>query len=199
MELTAGIQKTRIDYKSLMSPPGGVLIWILILLEVFTFGLSLVGLMYYRVQEPMLFAESSAMLNTTLGGINTIVLLTSGFFMAAAVHSFKEQKISTGTKFTLATIVTGLAFLVIKWQEYGDKLEKGLGLDENMFFTFYWLLTGFHFIHVLVGLVILTLLLVQIRNRQKVTKLEDIEAGAAFWHMCDLIWLLLFPALYLVF
>jgi nitric oxide reductase NorE protein len=199
MELTAGIQKTRIDYKSLMSPPGGVLIWILILLEVFTFGLSLVGLMYYRVQEPVLFAESSAMLNTTLGGINTIVLLTSGFFMAAAVHSFKEQKISTGTKFTLATIVTGLAFLVIKWQEYGDKLEKGLGLDENMFFTFYWLLTGFHFIHVLVGLVILTLLLVQIRNRQKVTKLEDIEAGAAFWHMCDLIWLLLFPALYLVF
>jgi nitric oxide reductase NorE protein len=199
MELTAGIQKTRIDYKSLMSPPGGLLIWILILLEVFTFGLSLVGLMYYRVQEPVLFAESSAMLNTTLGGINTIVLLTSGFFMAAAVHSFKEQKISTGTKFTLATIVTGLAFLVIKWQEYGDKLEKGLGLDENMFFTFYWLLTGFHFIHVLVGLVILTLLLVQIRNRQKVTKLEDIEAGAAFWHMCDLIWLLLFPALYLVF
>jgi nitric oxide reductase NorE protein len=72
-------------------------------------------------------------------------------------------------------------------------------MEENMFFTFYWLLTGFHFIHVVVGLVILVFLLVRITDRRKTTKIEDIEAGGAFWHMCDLIWLLLFPTLYLVF
>ena len=199
MELTTSIQDNKIDYKAIASPPGGLLLWILILLEVFTFGLSLAGLVYYRVQEPALFAESSALLNTQLGGINTIVLLTSGFFMASAVHYFKKQKISAGINFTLATILTGSAFLVIKWFEFADKLAMGLGVDENMFFTFYWLLTGFHFIHVIVGLVILAVLLVQITNKKKATKIEDIEAGAAFWHMCDLIWLLLFPALYLVF
>ena len=199
MELTSGIQENNIDYKAISSPPGGLLLWILILLEVFTFGLSLTGLVYYRVQEPELFAQSSAFLNTTLGGINTIVLLTSGFLMASAVHYFKKQKIGTGINFTLATILTGSAFLFLKWAEYEEKLIMGLGVEENIFFTFYWLLTGFHFIHVIVGLVILILLLLQIKNKQKATKIEDIEAGAAFWHMCDLIWLLLFPALYLVF
>lgn len=199
MELTTRILENKADYRAIASPPGGLLLWILILLEVFTFGLSLAGLVYYRVQEPELFAQSSALLDPQLGGINTIVLLSSGFFMASAVHYFKKRKISTGIYFMLATIVSGSAFLVIKWAEYAEKLTMGLGMDENMFFTFYWLLTGFHFIHVIVGLVILAVLLVQITNKQKATKIEDIEAGGAFWHMCDLIWLLLFPALYLVF
>lgn len=199
MELTSRIQQNEINYKAISSPPGGILLWILILLEVFTFGLALAGLVYYRFQEPELFAQSTAVLNKTLGSINTIVLLTSGFFMAAAVHFFKKQNIKNGIYSMLATILVGSAFLVIKWFEYEEKLDVGLGLDENMFFTFYWLLTGFHFIHVIVGLVILTLILLKITNKQKTVKIEDIEAGGAFWHMCDLIWLLLFPALYLVF
>lgn len=203
MELTASIQENKVenkvDYKAILSPPGGLLIWILILLEVFTFTLSLFGLVYYRVQAPVVFAESSALLSTKLGGINTMVLLTSGFFMASAVHYFKKQKIRDGIGFTLATILTGSVFLVIKWLEYADKWNQGIGLDENMFYTFYWLLTGFHFIHVLVGLVILSVLLVQIVKKKNAYPTEDFEAGAAFWHMCDLIWLLLFPALYLVF
>ena len=199
MEQTARIQENKTDYKAISSPLGGLLLWILILLEVFTFGLSLIGLVYYRIQEPALFAQSSAALNARLGGINTIVLLTSGFFMASAVHYFKMQKIRNGIHFILATILSGSVFIVIKWFEYEEKLNMGLGVEENMFFTFYWLLTGFHLIHVIVGLVILAVLLVQIINKQKVTKIEDIEAGAAFWHMCDLIWLLIFPVLYLVF
>ncbi len=199
MQATIDITPQTINYKAVATPPGGLLIWILILLEVFTFGLSLVGLVYYRVQEPELFAKSSALLNTTLGGINTMVLLTSGFFMASAVYYFKRNHIQGGINYMLATMLTGTAFIVIKWFEYADKISLGIGLDENMFFTFYWLLTGFHLIHVIVGLVILGILLVPVlRNRNQVA-IEDIEAGAAFWHMCDLIWLLLFPALYLVF
>ena len=199
MELTSGIQQNKMDYKAIASPPGGILLWILILLEVFTFGLALAGLIYYRFQEPELFTQSTAVLNKTLGGINTIVLLTSGFFMALAVHYFKKENVKNGIYSMLATILVGSAFLVIKCFEYEEKLNVGLGLDENMFFTFYWLLTGFHFIHVIVGLAILTIILVKITNKQKAVKIEDIEAGGAFWHMCDLIWLLIFPALYLVF
>jgi nitric oxide reductase NorE protein len=199
MELTSRIQQNEINYKAISSPPGGILLWILILLEVFTFGLALAGLIYYRFQEPELFAQSTAVLNKTLGSINTIVLLSSGFFMAVAVHYFKKQNVKNGIYSMFATILIGSSFLVIKWFEYEEKLEVGLGLDENMFFTFYWLLTGFHFIHVIVGLVILSLILLKITNKQKPYKIEDIEAGGAFWHMCDLIWLLIFPALYLVF
>lgn len=199
MELTTRIQQNKMNYKAISSPPGGILLWILILLELFTFGLALAGLMYYRFQEPDLFAQSTAVLNKTLGGINTIVLLTSGFFMAAAVHFFKKENIKNGIYSMLATILIGSAFLFIKWFEYEEKLNVGLGVEENMFFTFYWLLTGFHFIHVIVGLVILTLILVKITNNKKAIKIEDIESGGAFWHMCDLIWLLIFPALYLVF
>ena len=90
----------------------------------------------------------------------------------------------------------GFLFLVLKCFEYTQKLEAGLGANYNLFFTFYWSLTLFHVIHVLVGLVILLFMLFGLK---KSTKLEDFEASAAFWHMCDLIWLLLFPVIYLIF
>lgn len=74
----------------------------------------------------------------------------------------------------------------------------GMGMGENTFFTFYWLLTGFHFVHVLVALVILTWTWIKMKSQKSSLSLLDLEAAAAFWHMCDLIWLLLFPALYLI-
>ncbi|WKV12952.1 cytochrome c oxidase subunit 3 [Marivirga harenae] len=198
MELTAKIQKNQMDYKNISSPPGGLLLWILILLEVFTFGLALAGLVYYRMEEPVLFAQSTAVLNTYFGGLNTVILLSSGFFMASAVHYFKKQNTGLAINFMIATIISGCVFIIVKWYEYSEKLDMGLGLEENMFFTFYWLLTGFHLIHVIVGLFILLIILLNINGKNSV-KVENVEAGAAFWHMCDLIWLLLFPALYLIF
>ena len=89
--------------------------------------------------------------------------------------------------------------MVLKSVEYYEKLEVGLHMDYDSFFRFYWLLTGFHFIHVLVGLVILIIISFSIRKKQANASLEDIDASASFWHMCDLIWLLLFPVLYLLF
>jgi len=92
----------------------------------------------------------------------------------------------------------GFLFLGLKSVEYYDKLNMGLVLDYNTFFSFYWLLTGFHVIHVLVGLVILSFFYYTLKKQKTESNLEDIEAGAAFWHMCDLIWLLLFPVIYLI-
>ena len=70
-------------------------------------------------------------------------------------------------------------------------------LDTNTFFSFYWMLTGFHIIHVIIGLVLLFITERNIKNNK--SKLEDVEASATFWHMCDIIWLLLFPIIYLIF
>lgn len=192
------MKETKIDYKNIYYPPGGILMWILITLELITFGIALIALVAYSRENPELYHESRLMLNTTFGAINTVFLLVSGFFMATTVHLFKQQKFDKSLFYLRLTMLGGFLFLALKSVEYYEKLNLGFVLDYNTFFTFYWLLTGFHVIHVLVGMVILMFFYYTLKKKNAQTKLEDIEAGAAFWHMCDLIWLLLFPVIYLI-
>lgn len=189
----------KINYKNIYYPPGGILMWIIIFLELITFGMALVALVYYGKQQPELFHQSRLQLNTTFGAVNTIFLLTSGFFMATAVHEFKENNIQKSSFYFKLTMLGGLLFLVVKSIEYYHKIQAGISLDTNMFFSFYWLLTAFHLIHVIIGLVILAWTNYGMRKKNSDTVVEDVEACGAFWHMCDLIWLLLFPVLYLIF
>ena len=189
----------KINYKNIYYPPGGILIWIIIFLEIITFGMTLVAMKFYGNSNPVLFHESKLLLNITIGSINTVVLLTSGFFMAYALQLFKENNNQKSANFILLAILFGFIFIVFKAFEYANKIEHGLTLDHNIFFTFYWLLTGFHVVHVLVGIVILASIYVSLFKKNSNINLEDFEAGAAFWHLCDLIWLLLFPVIYLLF
>jgi nitric oxide reductase NorE protein len=188
---------SKIDYKNIYYPPGGILLWLLIFLELITFGIALIVLTVSSKDNPELFHQSSAHLNKTFGTINTIFLLTSGFFMATVVQQFKARNFKKASFYLRLTQLGGLLFLILKSVEYHEKLTDGFTLGYNTFFNFYWLLTGFHVIHVLVGLIIL--LFMQRTLKKKTAALEDVEASAAFWHMCDLIWLLLFPTLYLIF
>ena len=188
-----------INYKNIYYPPGGILIWIIIFLELFTFGAALIAMVIYGHEEPQLFHESRLMLNPTYGMLNTIFLLTSGYFMAISVTELKNENKEKFQKFLLLTMLFGMLFLGLKSIEYIEKLDQGVSIGYNTFFTFYWMLTLFHVIHVLVGLVILTSVYFGIRKKDSDTTLEDIEASASFWHMCDLIWVLLFPILYLFF
>lgn len=186
------------QYKFLY-PPGGILIWMIILLEVITFGIALIGFFHFGSENREMYMESVKMLNPALGTINTIVLLTSGFFMAQAASFFKTQQQSKTLKWLVLAIVGGLVFVGVKMFEYHSKITLGIGLEENMFFTFYWSLTFFHLVHVLIALVIFFVFYIKHRKSKTAISEEDFTAGAAFWHMCDLIWLLLFPALYLIF
>ena len=192
------MKETKINYKNIYYPPGGILMWILITLELITFGIALIALVFQSRENPELYHESRLMLNTTFGAINTVFLLVSGFFMATTVHLFKQQKFDKSLFYLRLTMLGGLLFLGLKSIEYYEKLNTGLVLDYNTFFSFYWLLTGFHVIHVLVGLVILSFFYYTLKKQKTEPNLEDIEAGAAFWHRCDLIWLLLFPVIYLI-
>ena len=173
--------------------------WIIIFLELLTFGMALVVFVYYGKEQPELFHQSRLQLNSTLGAINTIFLLTSGFFMANAVHEFKENNLKKSSLYFKLTMLGGLLFLILKSVEYYHKIEAGITPETNVFFTFYWLLTAFHLIHVIMGLIILIWTNYGMMKKKSDTGVEDIEACAAFWHMCDLIWLLLFPVLYLIF
>lgn len=191
------METTKIDYKNIYYPPGGILMWIIIFLELFTFGIALIVLVIGSKENPVLYQQSASHLNATYGAINTIFLLVSGFFMASSVHQFKLNNIKKSSFYLKLTMLGGVLFLALKTVEYLEKIEHGYTLGYDTFFNFYWLLTGFHVIHVLVGLVIL--LFMQRSLKKSTAILEDVEASATFWHMCDLIWLLLFPVLYLIF
>lgn len=193
------MNERHINHKNIYYPPGGILIWIIIFLELITFGIALIAMAYYGNQEPQIFQKSSNMLNPTYGMVNTLFLLTSGYFMAISVSELKKENKQKFKRYLNLTMLFGLLFLILKSVEYYEKIHEGLGIGYNTFFSFYWMLTFFHVIHVIVGLVILVSVYWGVQKEKSTTKIEDVEASAAFWHMCDLIWILLFPVIYLLF
>ena len=193
------MQSQEVNSKNIFYPPGGILMWIIVFLELITFGMALIAMAVYSKQEPQIFHNSRLLLNTTFGAINTVFLITSGFFMVLSVQYFKENKLSKTKVYLKLTILGGLLFLALKGLEYYQKMEAGLTIGFDTFFTFYWMLTLFHVIHVVVGLVILFSVHIALNKKKSNLKLEDFESSATFWHMCDLIWLLLFPLIYLIF
>jgi len=180
-------------------PPGGILIWMLIVLEIFTFlGASLV-FMYYRGIEWNEFNEFRSYLNPVVGTANTIILIISGYFMANSLHKLRANDTNAASIQILLGLLLGVLFLVVKGIEFYQKLEIGIGLDYNTFFTFYWLMTGFHFIHVLFGVGLLSFMYKAVKNKKyNSNNMFDVESSATYWHMCDLIWILIFPVLYLI-
>ena len=184
--------------KSIYYPPGGLLIWIIVFLEFITFGAFLIVYLSFRQGDLETFNASQNMLNSTLGMINTIVLLTSGLFMAAGLVELKKGGRKAVTYLAL-TIAFGVLFMALKVFEYNEKIELGIGFSTNQFWTFYWLLTGFHLIHVLVAVILLSYMLIKTKSGvYNGTNFEDVESVGVFWHMCDLIWIFLFPILYLL-
>jgi len=188
-----------INNKSIYYPPGGILLWIIILLELVTFAAGIIAFSYQSSLNPGIFSDSKEALNVHIGFANTLILLTSGFFIAQSVHHLRKGNEAKSQKMMWGGMLLGLGFLVLKSYEFVDKIEHGFDLSHNAFFMYYWLLTGFHFMHVLVGLIILLVLAINLRKGvYSKDNYLDIETGASFWHMCDLIWLILFPILYLL-
>lgn len=180
-------------------PPGGILIWIIIVVEVITFGLALTAMVASSAGEPELFHQSRQQLNLNMGAANTILLLLSGYLLAIAMQSVRKGDTDKGRKLITGSILAGLVFVLIKSLEYNAKINSGLTIYQNTFYTYYWLLTGFHLIHVITGLVILVVQRHLLGRTEGKLKIVDLEAGASFWHMCDLIWLMIFPVIYLMF
>jgi len=187
-----------IDSKNLLYPPGGLLIWGLVLMELLTFGAALIAFIVASKSAPDTFHESAKMLNPLYGVANTVFLLTSGFFMARSVNHYKEAKHAKSRRCLVLTLLGGGLFLGLKAVEYNEKIGQGLTIHYDTFFSYYWLLTLFHVMHVLAGIVILSYMMFRFRKPTPRMKIEDYETGAVFWHMCDLIWLILFPVIYLL-
>ncbi len=171
--------------------PGDLMMWVLIVSELLVFGAGLAVYLSLRASDPAGFADAQSALNRTAAGLNTVILVTSGFLAALALPLREAGQRGRARLALIGAALMGVVFLIVKGGEYGAKAAQGITWDTHPFFTFYYLLTGFHAAHVIFG--ILILLLVAWRDEP-----GNIEVGAAFWHMVDLVWVLLFPVLYLL-
>ena len=184
-------------------PPGDFAIWIIIYIELITFGLFFIGYAYSRRGDIELFNASQLLLDQRAGFVNTIILITSSYFVVKAVYAIKKfetkKAIKDGQRWLLGAMGMGGIFLIIKMMEFVGKYQEGINLSTNKFFMFYFLLTIFHFLHVLLGMIILF-------NLYQKTKIggytkdnhRGLETGASYWHMVDLLWIVLFPLIYII-
>lgn len=181
--------------RHLSDPPGGVLMWIVVLLELVTFSMIFVMLGVFRSGDAAAFETGQRSLDPAFGLALTVTLLTSGWLVAEAVHAYRTEHVTRARRYYAAGILVGLGFVGLKVFDFVAKSRAGLGLGSD-FGAAYFLATGFHFVHVLVGLV----MLVSVARRLGRQRFEDPETAVAgtalFWHMCDIAWLFLFPLFY---
>lgn len=179
--------------------PGDFAIWIFILAEMLAFGVLFVAYAFTRAGDVELFNASQATLNRTAGAINTLVLITSSYFVMRAVTALKQGFSKDCAWWLGAAFLLGGVFVGIKVVEFHDKFSEGITLSTNSFYMFYLALTFFHFMHVLMGMIILAFVIAKARrggySRQDHV---GVETGASFWHMVDLLWIILFPLVYVI-
>ncbi len=185
--------------------------WIFLLTEILLFGGLFCAYSIYRAWNPDMFHNAHKALNLTLGTINTVVLITSSLTMALAIRSMQLNRKNHTVMFLVATLALAGTFLVIKYFEYAHKFElgqlpgkfytyKGIeGTNPHVFFTVYFAMTGLHGIHVIAGMSVMTWILIRtIKNQFSSEYYTPILLIGLYWHLVDLVWIFLFPLLYLI-
>jgi cytochrome c oxidase subunit 3 len=185
--------------------------WIFLTTEVLFFGAMFLGYSLYRSLYTPAFFEASSHLDIFLGSLNTAVLLCSSLTMAMAVYEAHVGNRKALVRFLITTMLLGCAFLAIKFYEYYEKYREGLipgsgftwhGNDAahaGMFFVFYFIMTGMHAVHMLVGIGLMaTLATLTKKGRFSAAYYTPVELGGLYWHFVDIVWVFLFPLLYLV-
>lgn len=179
--------------------PGDLAIWFFIMAELLVFGVFFIVYVFVRSNNIELFNTYQLELHRIAGAINTIALITSSYFVAMGVHAIKNDNVKRTGHMLLLALAMGAVFLVVKVWEYSHVFGAGIHLSTNTFYTFYISLTFFHFMHVMMGMVILGAL--YHFTRQGKYSADDhigIETGASYWHMVDLVWIILFPLVYVI-
>jgi cytochrome c oxidase subunit 3 len=193
--------------------------WVFLATEVMFFGTLFVSLGIYRLLYPEAFEVASEKLNWIIGGVNTVVLLVSSLTMVLAVHYAKLGQRKHLLVFLAATALLGICFLCLKgleyYLDYVDNLIPGWRFEEpewiraglkaeqvphvKLFLLFYWIMTGFHGLHVTIGiLVVLTMFILAWRNHFSSVYYSPVDVTALYWHFVDIVWIFLLPMLYLL-
>jgi nitric oxide reductase NorE protein len=174
-------------------------VWVFIGADSAIFAILFVTFMQDRLKSPALFEASRHALNLNLGGIDTLILLTSSWSVALAIQALKRDLIDRVPRYLLGGVLTGLMFVMSKSIEYFQKFAHGVTPGTNPFYMWYFTLTGIHLAHVLLGTSLLTYLWISSRRGAYSSSRRAVpESVASFWHLVDLLWIVLFPLLYLM-
>ncbi len=189
--------------------------WLFLATEVMFFGGMFLGYTVYRFSYPDAFAVGSSLMELTAGTVNTAVLLLSSLLVALAIRSVQTNNSKQSVRLLIGTILLGITFLGIKAFEYWEKFQvhhvPGLSFSlgdafptinpnhVELFFSFYFVMTGFHALHVVIGLVLVSIMCVQIsRGHFSSQYFTPLEMTGLYWHFVDIVWVFLFPMLYLI-
>jgi nitric oxide reductase NorE protein len=179
--------------------PGVEGVWVFVVADMTVFAVLFGSFIVSRHHNPGLFEASRHALNPNLGGVNTLILLTSSWFAALALDAVRKSRFALAQRFIGGAFLCGLAFMVSKGIEYTEKLNAGISVLTNDFFMYYFTLTGIHLFHLVAGNVVLAVLWFKARSQSfDPERPVVLECGAIYWHMVDLLWIILFPLLYLV-
>ncbi len=186
-------------------------VWLFLVTEILLFGGLFVAYIVFRSLYPEMFDEASKFLNRSMGAINTVVLICSSFTMAMAVNKTQHDNKKSAVRYLTITLLCGAAFMAIKYFEYMHKIHEGLLPGAHfsfetiahpkapLFFSLYFMMTGLHGLHVLAGMGLIFWVLLRLRrgdfNHEYNT---PVELTGIYWHLVDLIWIYLFPLLYLI-
>jgi len=179
--------------------PGEEGAWVFILGDMVVFAVFFGVIVYTRGQDPELFRASQAHLDQGLGTLNTLLLLTSSYFVARGVRAADGRGHGAAARLFGAALLCAAGFVVVKAIEYANGIDAGHTPATNDFFLYFYVFTGIHLLHVVIGAAVLYALIRLTRRAEP--GLRDrtlIESGASYWHMVDLLWIALFSLLYLM-
>jgi heme/copper-type cytochrome/quinol oxidase subunit 3 len=174
-------------------PSGRLVTWWVIASEIFIFGGFITIFVMHRLGHPE-WAASAAHTNTWSGAFNTFVLLTSSLFAVLAGQAADAQDGRRAAKFLHLTVLGGLIFLIVKGFEWTTEIREGFVISSGGFWSYYYALTGLHGLHVIVGLLIM---LKFASDASKNRELQRVECIGLYWHFVDVVWIFLFPLLYI--
>jgi len=179
--------------------PGEEGTWIFILGDMTVFALLFGVYISARAEDPELFRSSQEALNQNYGAINTLLLLASSLMVVTAIRAIRHNVSRLAPALFAGAFACGAGFSLMKYLEWGEKLRHDINPGTNDFWMYYYILTGLHFFHLLLGMAVLVYLYKQAKKvRLNERQFAFVEGGACFWHMVDLLWIVLFPLLYLV-
>ena len=176
--------------------PGDGHMWVMVLGDMIIFAGYFLVFMIYRSWNRDEFLAAQQHLNITIGVINTVILLTSSWLVARAVLCVRAGRWDAAVRLLWAGGIAGVAFVVLKGYEWYSKIVAGQ-TNSGMFYSFYYVITGVHLVHVLIGLIVLGVAVRELRNPSR-RRESVIESSAVYWHMVDLLWVIIFALFYVM-
>lgn len=183
--------------------------WLFLITELLLFGGLFLVYAVYRFTFPEQYSLAAMELNTTVGALNTVILLTSSLTVVLSITALQKKNKFLSIIFLAMTLIFALEFIVNKYFEWAAKISHGIypGSEELLsrsngeiiFFGLYYTMTGIHVLHVIIGMILLFIMMILIiKNKITSDNLISLENSGLYWHLVDLIWIFLFPLFYLI-